>query len=94
MLAAALAVRGALLAGTLAGIGLVCAYALGERLLNGPPSPPDPFEGTLLHEPLGYANALGGLAAIGLAAAVAFLLDARSRPSASPPSPCFYPRWR
>ena len=79
-LAAALVVRGALLAGTLAGIGIVCAYALGERLLNGPPSPPDPFEGTLLHEPLGYANALGGLAAIGLAAGVAFLLDARLRP--------------
>ena len=82
VLAAALVVRGALLAGTLAGIGVVCAYALGERLINGAPSPPDPFEGTLLHEPLGYANALGGLAAIGLAAAVALLVDSRSRPAA------------
>ena len=74
---AAVAVGGRLLAGTLAGIGVVCAYAVGQRLLEGPPDPPDPFEGTLLQEPLGYANGLGGLAAIGVAAA--------SRPRASAP---------
>jgi len=64
---AAAAVAGSLLEGTLAALGLVCAYAVGQRLVRGPPDPPDPFEGTLLQEPLGYANALGGLAAIGLA---------------------------
>jgi len=77
--AAAVAVGGRLLAGTLLGIGLVCAYAVGERLLQGPPDPPDPFEGTLLQEPLGYANALGGLAAIGVAAAVVLVRHPRLR---------------
>jgi len=67
---AAAAVAGSLLEGTLAALGLVCAYAVGQRLVRGPPDPPDPFEGTLLQEPLGYANALGGLAAIGLAIAI------------------------
>jgi len=76
---AAVAVGGRLLAGTLAGIGLVCAYAVGQRLLQGPPDPPDPFEGSLLQEPLGYANALGGLAAIGLAAAVVCVRHPRLR---------------
>lgn len=81
---AAVVVRGRLLTGALAGIALVCASALGERILRGPPSPPDPFEGTLLQEPLGYANALGGLAAIGLAAAVVLLLEPRLRAAALP----------
>ena len=71
---AAAAVAGSLLSGTLVAIGVVCAYALGQRLVEGPPDPPDPFEGTLLQEPLGYANGLGGLAAIGLAIAVAVLV--------------------
>jgi O-antigen ligase len=79
-LVAAVAVGGALLLGSLSGIVIVCGYAVGQRLLDGPPSPPDPFEGTLLSEPLGYANGLGGMAAIGLAAAAALLLgDARLR---------------
>jgi O-antigen ligase len=76
---AAIAVGGRLLVGTIAGIGLVCAYAVGQRLLQGAPSPPDPFEGTLLQEPLGYANALGGLAAIGLAATIALVRVPRLR---------------
>ena len=71
--AAALLVRGALLAGTLAGVVAVCFYALAERLVRGKPEPPDPFEGTLLHEPLGYANGLGALAALGIALAVGLL---------------------
>jgi O-antigen ligase len=78
LLCAAFSIRGALLEGTLAGIAIVCAYAVAERLVEGAPNPPDPFEGTLLNEPLGYANALGGLAAIGLAAAIGLLLG-RSR---------------
>jgi O-antigen ligase len=76
---AAVAVGGRLLAGTLAGAGLVCAYAVGQRLLQGPPDPPDPFEGTLLQEPLGYANGLGGIAAIGLAATVVLVREPRLR---------------
>lgn len=78
-IAATVTVAGSLLGGTLAGVALVCAYSLGQRLLQGPPSPPDPFEGALLQEPLGYANALGGLAAIGLASAVVLLLRGRTR---------------
>jgi O-antigen ligase len=74
LLCAAFTIRGALFEGTLAGIAVVCAYSVVQRLVEGPPSPPDPFEGTLLSEPLGYANALGGLAAIGLAAAVGLLV--------------------
>jgi O-antigen ligase len=77
LLVAAFAVRGRLLWGTLAGIAIVCAYAVVDRLLGGAPSPPDPFEGTLLNQPLGYANALGGMAAIGLAAVTGLLLSER-----------------
>lgn len=75
--AAALLVRGALLAGTLAGLLVVCGYSLAERLVNGPPDPPDPFEGTLLFEPIGYANGLGALGALGVAIAVGLLLRRR-----------------
>ena len=53
-----------LLAGTLAGIAAVSAYSLGEYLFAR--APLDPFEGDLLHRPLGYANALGIYAAIGI----------------------------
>jgi O-antigen ligase len=70
LLVAAWAIRGALLFGTFAGIIAVCGYSIGQRLAQGPPSPPDPYESTLLAEPLGYANALGCLAAVGLAIAV------------------------
>jgi O-antigen ligase len=78
---AAVVVAGSLCQGVLAGTGAVCTYALGQRLLQGPPDPPDPFEGTLLQEPLGYANGLGGLAAIGLAIAISRLVfDPRLRP--------------
>ena len=76
---AAAAVGGRLLAGTIVGIGVVCVYAVGQRLLQGAPNPPDPFEGTLQQEPLGYANALGGLAAIGLAATVVLVRVPRLR---------------
>ncbi|MBA2460351.1 MAG: O-antigen ligase family protein [Actinobacteria bacterium] len=79
-IAAAIAVAGSLVTGTLAGVGLVCAYSLGQRLLEGAPSPLEPFVGDLLQEPLGYANALGGLAAIGLAVAAGLLVrDPRRR---------------
>ena len=78
---ATVVVAGSLCSGVLAGTGVVCAYALGQRLLQGPPDPPDPLEGTLLQEPLGYANGLGGLAAIGLAIAISRLVfERRLRP--------------
>lgn len=71
--AAAIAVGGRLLEGTLLAIGLVCAYALGDRLANGVSAAND----GLLQEPLGYPNGLGALAAIGVAAAVGGLAHAR-----------------
>jgi len=70
---AALLVRGALLAGTLAGVVAVCVYSVSERLVRGEPEPPDPLQGTLLYEPLGYANGLGALAAFGIPLAVGLL---------------------
>jgi O-antigen ligase len=75
---AATVLGGSLLADTLTGIGLVCLWSVGQRLLEGPPSPPDPFEGTLLQEPLGYANGLGGLAAIALAVLLTALVRDRT----------------
>lgn len=77
LILAATVLGGSLLAGTLAAIGVVCTWALGRRLLEGPPSPPDPFEGTLLHEPIGYANGLGALAAIGLVVVLTLLVRER-----------------
>lgn len=71
--AAAIVVAGRLLTGTLVAVGLVCAYALGERLLNGPSA----ANNGLLHEPIGYPNGLGALAAIGVAAAVGGIAHAR-----------------
>ena len=79
LVVAAAVLGGSLLAGTLAGIAVLCAWAVGERLLVGPPDPPDPFEGTLLQEPIGYANGLGGLAAIGLVVALTLLARDRRR---------------
>jgi O-antigen ligase len=52
------------------GATAVAVWALADRLLGG--APVDPFEGKLLSAPLGYANALGALLAIGaVASAVA-----------------------
>ena len=53
-----------LLTGVLAGIAAVCVVAL--ALAAGGFVERDPFEGTLLHEPVGYANALGIVAAMGV----------------------------
>jgi O-antigen ligase len=66
-----------LLAGALAGITVVTAYGLGIYLFTSPPL--DPFEGSLLHQPLGYANALGILDAIGVLLAVGLAFAARRR---------------
>jgi O-antigen ligase len=53
----------ALLAGVVSGVSVLVSYGLLDRFLRGEV---DPFEGTLLVEPVGYANALGLLAAISL----------------------------
>jgi O-antigen ligase len=66
-----------LLCGALAGVTAVCAYGLGEYVLSPPPL--HPFEGTLLYEPIGYANALGIYAVLGIVLAVGLALWARSR---------------
>jgi hypothetical protein len=66
-----------LLGGIVAGITSVSAYGLGEYLFRPPPL--DPFEGRLLHQPLGYANALGIFAAIGILVSAGLGLRARSR---------------
>ena len=64
----------ALLAGVFAGITTVCAYGLVDRAVSS--EPPDRFQGTLLAEPIGYANALGILAAIGVILGVGFVWHA------------------
>ena len=66
-----------LLGGALAGITLVTAYGLGVYLFTSPP--PDRFQGSLLYQPLGYANALGIFVAIGLLLAIGLASAARGR---------------
>jgi O-antigen ligase len=76
-----LTVRGgstkALLAGTLAGIVAIAASALGERLVDPPAL--DPYQGALLTGPVGYANALGILASIGVLLAVGIAYEEAHR---------------
>jgi len=66
-----------LLVGVLCVTTALAAYGLGERALRGPAQ--DPFEGNLLVEPLGYANALGIVCAVGLVVASGIVLDDRRR---------------
>jgi len=56
------------LVGALAGITVIAAYGL-TRYVVAPP-PLDQFEGKLLYQPFGYANALGIFTAIGIVLAV------------------------
>lgn len=68
----------ALLAGTLTGIVVVCAYALATRCFPERLGSFDPFAGYRLSEPLGYWNALAIFAAIGTLLALATAARARS----------------
>src|SRR5918994_96855 len=67
-----------LLGGMVAGITLVSGIGLVDWVVARPPL--DPFEGDLLHRPLGYANALGIYAAIGALLAVGLALRAERWP--------------
>jgi O-antigen ligase len=66
-----------LLVGILAAITAFSAYGLAEYLFSPPAL--DPFEGGLLHHPLGYANALGISAAIAIVVASGLALMLRRR---------------
>ena len=57
---------------------VVAAYSLGDRFLGAPP-PRDPTQGTLLIEPLGYANALGIVTALGTLLSLGLATTACSR---------------
>jgi O-antigen ligase len=63
----------ALLVGVLGGTTALAVLALGERVVAGPA--PDPYEGTLLTGPVGYANALGLLMAVGIVLAIGLALE-------------------
>ena len=64
-----------LLAGALAGITVLAGYGLAHKLITSPP--PDPVQGELLFQPIGYANALGALVAIGILLALGLALHVR-----------------
>ena len=63
----------ALLAGVLCAGAALGGLALAERLVS--PRPSDPFQGTLLYGPVGYANALGILVALSLVLALGLLVE-------------------
>ena len=67
----------ALLIGVLCGVVALGAFALADRALS--PTVLDPYQGALLKEPVGYANALGVLVALGVVLALGLLSDARGR---------------
>jgi O-antigen ligase len=66
------------LAGIAVAVTVVAAYGLGERLVGQEPASSDPIQGTRLIEPLGYANALGILAVLGLLLSAGFAAHAGS----------------
>lgn len=67
----------ALLAGAIAGITGVCAYALIHYFATGRPE--NPYEGRLLFRPFGYANGLGFYAALAIVLAAGLALAATRR---------------
>ena len=66
-----------LIGGAGAGIVVVCVYALETRLIEGTVTDPGAITGTRLDAPIGYANALGALAAIGIVLALGFVFHER-----------------
>jgi O-antigen ligase len=71
-----------LVVGVVLGAATVGAWALAERVIDG--ATIDPWEGRLLTGPIGYANGLGALMAIGVAVSLALALRLR-RPHAAAP---------
>jgi O-antigen ligase/polysaccharide polymerase Wzy-like membrane protein len=67
---------GSIVAGTLTGIVAVCSWGL-VMLLFPTGAAPNYFEGRLLYQPIGYANGMGALAAIGAALAIGLSCHAR-----------------
>lgn len=65
-----------LLVGVLAGVTTVSAYGLVVYLFTSPPL--DQFQGRLLYQPVGYANALGIFAAVGILVSVGLASASRS----------------
>lgn len=65
-----------LLLGALAGVTGVSAYALARYVFDPPPL--DPFQGSHLHEPFGYSNAIGIFFVLGVVLAVGLAVAARS----------------
>ena len=63
----------ALLNGVLAGVVVLAAFGLVDRVVSAPAL--DPYQGSLLKEPVGYANALGLLMALGVVLALGLLGD-------------------
>jgi hypothetical protein len=74
----------AMLGGVLGAVTLLCGYGLADWLLGNPEGPlsADPEAAKRLAEPIGYANGVAILAAMGLLLAVGFAARA-SRPAAS-----------
>ena len=66
----------AVLAGALGGITLLAGYGLARYVVAPPPL--DVYEGRLLYQPFGYANALGIVTTIGIVLAVGLALRARA----------------
>jgi O-antigen ligase len=64
-----------LVAGVAVGAGTIGVWALATRVVHG--TAVDPFEGRLLTGPIGYANGLGALAAIGIAVCATAALTRR-----------------
>ena len=65
----------ALLTGLLGGVVALAAYGLADRMASTPAL--DPYQGSLLKEPVGYANSLGLLAALGVVLALGLVDESR-----------------
>ena len=63
----------ALLNGVLGGAVVLAAFGIVDRVASAPTL--DPYQGSLLKEPVGYANALGLLMALGVVLALGLLCD-------------------
>ena len=67
----------ALLVGVLGGTVTLALFALAERIVS--PAALDPYQGGLLKEPVGYANALGLLVALGVVLALGLMWELHGR---------------